>query len=148
MKRSAIARKVPMARGSSTLKAGAPMKQHGAVRATGKPRQKSLKAKQRAVTPDEKATWNRLATEIGCVACMKDGQFNTHVSIHHVDGRTKPGCHKLVLPLCAQHHQQDDADPAHRVAVHPNKARFEKLYGTQEELMALCAAILERKKAA
>lgn len=55
MKRSAIARKVPMARGSSTLKAGAPMKQHGAVRATGKPRQKSLKAKGPRITPIRRA---------------------------------------------------------------------------------------------
>lgn len=145
MKRSPMTRKAPMARGSSTLKAKAPLA-HGSVRATGKPRQKSLKTKQRPVTPEEKAMWDRLATEIGCVACMKHGQFNTHVSIHHVDGRTKPGCHQLVLPLCAPHHQQHDADPAHRVAVHPNKARFEKLYGTQEELMALCAELLEKLK--
>jgi hypothetical protein len=142
MKRTAMTRKAPMARGTSTLKAKSSL--HGAVRATGKPRQKAMKSKQRPVTPEEKLMWDRLATEIGCVACMKDGQFNQHVSIHHVDGRTKPGCHKLVLPLCAPHHQQDDTDPAGRVAVHPNKSRFEKLYGTQEELMVLCFAILER----
>jgi hypothetical protein len=117
-------------------------KAFGAVRATSKPRQKSLKSKQRAVTPEEKLLWDRMANEIGCVACMKDGNFNKYVSIHHVDGRTKPGCHKLVLPLCAPHHQQDDTDPAGRIAVHPNKARFERMYGTQEELMALCAELL------
>lgn len=116
----------------------------GTTRSSTKPARKTLKAKQRAVTSDEKAMWDRLATEIGCVACMKDGHFNTHVSIHHVDGRTKPDCHKLVLPLCAPHHQHDDTDPAGRIGVHPYKTRFEKLYGTQEELMALCAEILER----
>lgn len=101
-----------------------------------------MRSKQRAVTAEEKLLWNRLANEIGCVACMLDGQRNTHVSIHHVDGRTKPGCHKKVLPLCAPHHQQDDTDAAGRVAVHPNKARFEARYGTQEHLMEVCAYLL------
>lgn len=133
----------------STLKQSAfRPKQVGKVRIKTLPKAKSLKSKQRAVSPDEKLTWNRLASEIGCVACMKDGHFNPHVSIHHVDGRTKPDCHKLVLPLCAPHHQHDDADPAGRVGVHPYKARFERLYGTQEELMALCAELLERAKRA
>jgi hypothetical protein len=82
---------------------------------------------------------------------MKDGHYNPHVSIHHVEGRTKPGCHLLVLPLCASHHQQDDTDPAGRIAVHPNKAHFEARYGSQEELMLQCAQLLgaaphERKK--
>jgi hypothetical protein len=131
-----LARKKPLAR------SGFKPAVFGAVRATGKPRAKSLKSKQRALTDQEKALWDRLAS-LGCIACMLDGQFNPHVSIHHVDGRTKPDCHKKVLPLCAPHHQQDDTDPAGRVAVHPNKARFEKLYGTQEQLMAQCAELLE-----
>ena len=91
------------------------------------------------MSADDKALWDRLANEIGCVACMKDGRFNPHVSIHHVDGRTKPGCHRLVLPLCGSHHQDDGSGV---LAVHPWKARFEKLYGTQEELMAECARLL------
>ena len=34
------------------------------------------------------------------------------------------------------------------VAVHPWKARFEKLYGRQEELLALCKELLERRAVA
>ena len=72
-----------------------------------------VKAKQRAVTAEEKEMWNRLA-QLGCVACMKDGHYNTNVSIHHCDGRTKPDCHKLVLPLCGPHHQDDGSGvPSH-----------------------------------
>jgi hypothetical protein len=104
-------------------------------------RKAELKTKQLAVTAEEKALWSRLAA-LGCIACMKDGVFNTYVSIHHVDGRTKPGCHKLVLPLCAPHHQQDDTDPVGRIAVHPNKARFERRYGSQVELIAQCVRLL------
>lgn len=108
-------------------------------------RKAAMKSKQRAVTADEKDFWSRLAS-LGCIACMKDGNLNPHVSIHHCDGRTKPGCHKLVLPLCAPHHQRDDADPMQRIAIHPDKARFEARYGTQTELMALCAHLLKTTK--
>lgn len=106
---------------------------------------KSMKVLQRSVTVQEHMFWNRLATEVGCIACLKDGQFNPHVSIHHIDGRTKPGCHKRVLPLCAQHHQQDDSDLAQRVAVHPNKAQFEDCYGAQCALLLECTQLLESR---
>ncbi len=140
---------------STPLKRKTPLKSQGFARADrvearevsklqrkAPTRKATMKSKQRPVTAEEKVYWDRLAA-LGCIACMKDGRFNDHVSIHHVDGRTKPGCHMLVLPLCAPHHQRDDTDPLHRVAVHPNKARFEKLYGTQEELMAICAELLK-----
>lgn len=79
---------------------------------------------------------------LGCIACLKDGRVNPWVSIHHIDGRTKPSAHLKVLPLCAQHHQQDDTDPLKRVAVHPYKARFEQQYGSQYELLAEAKQIL------
>jgi hypothetical protein len=102
---------------------------------------KRMKSSQRNISPEDKRYWSKLAGEVGCVACMLDGGFNPHVSIHHIDGRTKPGCHSLVLPLCGSHHQ-DDGDA---IAVHPHKARFEAKYGTQMELKARCDAILSGK---
>ncbi|WP_244556336.1 Ref family recombination enhancement nuclease [Janthinobacterium sp. TND4EL3] len=108
---------------------------------TATKRKSGLKSKERAVTAAEKLMWTRLAA-LGCVACMKDGNFNTHVSIHHVDGRTKPGCHQLVLPLCAGHHQDGTGEDKTLIAVHPWKARFEARYGTQGELMDECAQLL------
>lgn len=102
---------------------------------------KSMRSKQRAVTTEEKALWSRLAS-LGCIACMKDGVYQPVVSIHHVDGRTKAGCHRLVLPLCAGHHQDGTGEDKALVAVHPYKARFEARYGTQAELMARCAHLL------
>jgi hypothetical protein len=98
-----------------------------------------LKRKQRAVTAAEAAYWDRLANEVGCIACRVAGlPTSNYVSIHHIDGRTKPGCHMNVLPLCAGHHQQGTGEDKSLVAVHPDKARFEDLYGTQAELRALC----------
>jgi hypothetical protein len=105
----------------------------------------AMKTKQRPVTAEEKTLWSRLAA-LGCIACMKDGNFNPHVSIHHVDGRTKPGCHQLVLPLCAGHHQDGTGEDKTMLAVHPWKARFERRYGSQAELMAACRELLSTTK--
>ena len=70
---------------------------------------------------------------LGCIACLKDGIESPLVSIHHIDGRTKPGAQMKVLGLCGAHHQTGgEIAPA----IHPFKSRFERKYGTQEELLA------------
>jgi hypothetical protein len=139
-------KRTPMPRGTSTLQAKKPMSRGTAVlankRTDKKPAPKAtMKTRQRAVTAAEQALWSRMAA-LGCVACMKDGIFNNHVSIHHIDGRTKPGCHQLVLPLCAPHHQQDDTDPMGRISIHGHRRPFEARYGTELELLALVRAAL------
>ena len=90
-------------------------------------------------TRAEKYYWGRLANEVGCIACRLSGIRNHHVSIHHVDGRTKPGAHMKVLPLCFEHHQ---GGKAHTPSLHPWRRRFEAAFGTQEELMEKCNQIL------
>jgi hypothetical protein len=93
---------------------------------------------QRQPTKAEKGYWDALIRFVGCVACRVERRPGLPCLIHHVDGRTKPGCHRKVLPLCAPHHQDDGT----KISVHPWKKRFELQYGTQEELMALCDHIL------
>lgn len=108
-------------------------------------RRAALKTRQLSRTPADIELHDRLASEVGCIACMKDGYRNTYVSIHHIDGRTKPGCHSLVLPLCAGHHQDGTGEDKSLLAVHPWKARFEKRYGTQLDLLAECMHLLNLK---
>ncbi len=95
------------------------------------------------MTAAEQALWDRMATEVGCIACWLDGHFNTFVSIHHIDGRTKPGCHQKVLPICAGHHQDGTGEDKTLISVHPYKKQFEQSYGTQYELLAL---VMEKLK--
>ncbi|WP_313397120.1 Ref family recombination enhancement nuclease [Stutzerimonas nitrititolerans] len=90
----------------------------------------------------EKRFHDRLAA-LGCIACRIDGNHNPVVSIHHIDGRTKPGAHLRVLPLCAGHHQDGYGIPG-LIAVHPYKRRFEDRYGSQYELLAMCEQLLEQ----
>ena len=90
----------------------------------------------------EKRFHDQLAS-LGCIACRIDSNHNPMVSIHHIDGRTKPGAHMRVLPLCAGHHQDGYGIPG-LIAVHPYKRRFEDRYGSQYELLAMCEQLLEK----
>lgn len=97
--------------------------------------------KGRAPTKVQRAFWDVLCS-LGCIACLKDGRRNPVVSVHHVDGRTKPWAHWLVLPLCAGHHQDGTGAPG-LIAVHPYLARFQLKYGTQRDLVLECHELLE-----
>lgn len=94
-------------------------------------------------TKKEKLYWSQLSVVVGCIACRLDGRANNYVAIHHVDGRTKPGCHMKVLPLCAQHHQTGGKEAP---SVHPWVRRFEQKYGTQESLILKCQEILNNRR--
>lgn len=93
----------------------------------------------RAVTAEQKRWHDKLVSDVGCIACRKDGRLgNTHCSIHHISGRTKRGAHRNVIPLCGPHHQTGGEG----VALHQNKARFVARYGREDDLLAECAKIL------
>lgn len=98
--------------------------------------------KGRSPNKAEKQFHDQLAA-LGCIACYLDGHYTEEVSIHHIEGRTKPGAHLNVLPLCAGHYQDGTGIPG-LVAVHPWKRRFEQLYGKQEEILLLCHELLEK----
>lgn len=102
-----------------------------------------------ALTKAEKNYHDMLINIVGCIVCrLFYFVFNDYASIHHCDGRTKPGCHKKVLPLCGNHHQVPDTQkPPRWVSRHGSngngKAAFEREYGTEESLMTKCGEILK-----
>jgi Recombination enhancement, RecA-dependent nuclease len=86
-------------------------------------------------TKKELKMWDDIAS-IGCLPCAQDGFLNTMVSIHHCDGRTKPQAHKMVIALCAGHHQDGTNSNAPKMlAIHPYKRQFEAKYGSQSALI-------------
>jgi hypothetical protein len=88
-------------------------------------------------TKAEKKYWDRLANEVGCIICrIEILLINEYVSIHHIDGRTKKGCHMKVLPLCFPHHQ--GIMGIHTLGVR----KWESLFGKQEDLLKQCNKIL------
>ncbi|GAL07922.1 recombination enhancement function protein [Photobacterium aphoticum] len=75
-------------------------------------RQKPLKTKTKATSKGLKgraptAAEREVMDSIGklpCVCCLLKGRFTPLISLHHMDGRTKPYAHMMTLPLCAYHH--------------------------------------------
>jgi hypothetical protein len=100
--------------------------------------------KGKSPTAAQKRFHDALCRDVGCVACRLDGIGNFNVSVHHIDGRTKPDAHWLVLPLCAGHHQDGTGAPG-LIAVHPWKARFESEYGRQRDLLIAAIEVLQAR---
>lgn len=149
-------RKTPLFGGGgfNTSAAGAGLLRIAAVQAKTRTREpklpkpmKSRGMKGRPPTAEEARFMDAIGA-LGCVACRKDGRINQMVSIHHIDGRTKPGAHFLILPLCGPHHQQDDTDLRGRISLHGRKATFQARYGTERELLAECVAMITNSEAA
>ncbi|NRB39917.1 MAG: recombination enhancement function domain protein [Pseudomonadales bacterium] len=68
-----------------------------------------------------------------------------YISLHHIDGRTKPGAHAKILPLCRYHHQVQppnqsypDLFPIHGSSKH----QWEDVNGTEQELLTQCYGII------
>lgn len=151
-----LQRKTAMSRGSGfkTPAAGAGLLRVAATQAKARARapkllkpakpMKSRGMKGRPPTAEEARFMDQMGA-LPCIACLKDGWLIHTVSLHHIDGRTKPGAHFLVLPLCAEHHQQDDTDPRQRISLHGRKATFQARYGTERELLEECAAMLKEQ---
>lgn len=155
-----LQRKTPISRTGKTLAAGAGLLRVAATQAkTLLPRNRELKPaklpkpmksrgmKGRPPTAEEARFMDAIA-QLGCIACLKDGFVNPWISLHHIDGRTKPGAHFLTLPLCGPHHQQDDSDPRQRISLHGRKASFQARYGTERELLAECVVMLANSETA
>ena len=73
-------------------------------------------------------------SQVGCIVCKLLYDAYTPAEIHHIDGKTKPGCHLLTIPLCYEHHREGANNDLY-VSRHPFKAEFEKRYGTEMELL-------------
>lgn len=99
--------------------------------------------KGRSVTKEQKQFHDNLCNHIGCIACRLDGLFNDYVSVHHIDGRTKPDAHFLVLPLCSHHHQVSGKG---WLTLHDNKSRFTAHYGSEMDLLKMSIEMLLDKK--
>lgn len=87
------------------------------LRSTSRTRKSSgYGTKGRTPTADERRVMDALG-RLPCIACLMHGITTEEISLHHIDGRTKPGAHKLVLPLCKWHHQY--AAPPEIRAIYP-----------------------------
>ena len=69
--------------------------------------------------------------ELGCAVRGCGRQAHLHHP-RFASGMAQRASDWLVIPLCPEHHQ----DGGHGVALHAGQTTFERLYGTEEELLA------------
>ena len=100
--------------------------------------------KGRSPTAAERTVMAALG-KLPCIACHQHGKETVLISLHHIEGRTKPGAHLLQIPLCNYHHQQAAPIelrtkypwlvPVHADGVTGGKAEFIRYNGTEKELL-------------
>lgn len=76
--------------------------------------------------------------DLGCIVCLNVDGVHTPPAIHHIDGKTKEGCHQLTIPLCPNHHQYKANSNQLKawVSLHGDgKAAFKDAYGSEYELL-------------
>jgi hypothetical protein len=113
-----------------------------------KPSQKKVKTKGlkgRTPTALETRIQNRVGG-LGCICCLIAGYYTTadqadesvkYVSLHHIDGRTKPFAHAKVLPLCGKHHNvaREQGDPELLFPIHGASKAWINAFGTEMEVL-------------
>jgi hypothetical protein len=128
-----------------------------------KPQSKKLKMTKskgllgRARTAVEKKLESKISG-IGCICCHNQGWPSVapedaiyYISMHHVEGRTKPWSHAKQLPLCQHHH---DTPPPHGAPTElfplhgltGGKKRWQDVNGTQEELLIQVYELIDEER--
>lgn len=125
------------------------LKEKKPARITAKPQTRASVSgkglKGRTPTVAERVVMDALG-KLPCIACLQHGKESPLISLHHIDGRTKPGAHLLQIPLCVYHHQHAAPEnvraefpwlvPVHADGITGGKAEFAKYNGSEMQLMA------------
>lgn len=80
------------------------------------------------------------AASCGCIICVLYFGTESPAEIHHVDGKTKPGCHFKIIPLCAKHHRIPGKGYTSRA---DGKKAFEAAYMPEEDLIKVTERAVE-----
>ena len=77
--------------------------------------------------------------ELGCIACIKLGYYDTPAEIHHVRKFGEKRNHFRVIPLCPHHHRTS------KESYHLNPLWFSDKFGTQQELLEETLRLIDGK---
>ena len=82
--------------------------------------------------------WMNAICENGCIVCRNAFRVYSPAWPHHLDGKTKVGCHFKTIPLCGAHHQSG----GYGTAIHAGRVAWEKKHGTEADLLKQCQEII------
>lgn len=89
----------------------------------------------------EESRWMDAVARLGCIACRLDGRRGVPCAIHHLLSGGQRRGHLFTIGLCDPGHHQNGAQFG-VVSRHPWRVRFEKAYGSEDELLQLTREIL------
>lgn len=78
--------------------------------------------------------WMEMAQDFGCIVCHLQQYGYANAEIHHLKQGDRRRGHLYSIPLCPPHHRHGAAQGLY-ISLHPYKARFEAMYGKEEELL-------------
>lgn len=104
-----------------------------------RPKGEKTKPGKRTPTTAERA-WMDKIVELGCICCRLEGKPPRPTTVHHILSGGRRIGHLHTIPLCDPGHHQN-GQPFGLVSRHPDKARFEARFGTEQELLALVRKI-------
>ncbi len=87
-------------------------------------------------TKAEKA-WMSAIASLGCIICRMQDRGYVPAAVHHILSGGQRIDHFHTIPLCDPGHHQGAPKQSREVSRHPNLARFEEKYGTEEFLLEL-----------
>jgi hypothetical protein len=90
----------------------------------------------RALTKADKERGDKMR-ELGCIVCWMYLDVFTPPAIHHIDGKTKPGCHDLTIPLCPNHHQNKSNDGRWTSLHGDGRKAFAEAYNDEQWLLKI-----------
>ena len=79
---------------------------------------------------------------VGCIVCRMQGGEESPAEIHHVrhgQGMSQRASNYDAIPLCHAHHRTG----GYGVAIHAGRKEFERLYGTELELLELTRNLID-----
>ena len=79
---------------------------------------------------------------IGCIVCRMQGNEESPAEIHHIrhgQGMSQRASNYDAIPLCHGHHRTG----GYGVAIHAGRKEFERLYGTEVELLELTRSLID-----
>lgn len=94
-------------------------------------------------TRADKERWSRIV-ELGCVACILDGNLGVPPDIHHILSGGRRIGHRATVGLCPWHHRGvGEYTETHGPSLARNPKLFEERYGTGPELLEMQNELLK-----
>jgi hypothetical protein len=119
-RKSGLKTSKPMARGTSTLK---PVGRRG----------KRMRQGKVAPTTEEQA-WMDDIVACGCLVCWMQKMGESPAEVHHFKEGDRRKGHLFTIALCKPHHRGGDSEGPF-ISRHPWKKRWERAYGTEDDLL-------------